>query len=111
MPDSLALEYEGRGFAGSFDLSAWLDRAEGVDVSALMEMRCGVPWDDVPSGLRDSCRDLAGEDAHLDPHTLTFRDQSGLLETLAREHPLLWERASGCTLRCEGTVDMFGEKS
>lgn len=109
MGHALALEYEGRGFSGSLDLSVWLDRAEGDDVAALMEMRPGTAWDDLPSGLRDAYRELAGDDARSEPATLIFRDQSTLLEMLLADHPLLWEAASGCTLRCEETMDMFGE--
>jgi len=111
MDEALALEYEGRGFSGSIDLSAWLDRAEGYDVAALMEMRTGMRWDDVPGGLHDAYRDLAGGDAHSDPDVLIFRDQTPLLKRLLRDHPLLWEAASGCTLRCDDTADMFGERS
>jgi len=109
MDEPLALEYEGRGFSGSIDLSAWLDRAEGDDVAALMEMRTGMAWCDAPPGLQDAYRDLAGADAHSDPDTLVFRDQSLLLERLVQDHPLLWEAASGCALRCDDTADMFGE--
>jgi hypothetical protein len=111
MDEALALEYEGRGFAGSIDLSAWLSRADGDDVAALMGMRAGMPWDDAPRGLRDAYGELAGEDAHSEPHTLAFGEQSLLLERLRRDHPLLWEAASGCALRCGDTADMFGDGS
>lgn len=110
MAETLALEYEGRGFAGSLDLSSWLDQAGSSDVTALMGMRTGMSWRDAPHGLQEAYRDLADGDAHTDPQILIFRDQSLLLERLRQDHPLLWEAASGCTLRCDGTMDMFGER-
>jgi len=109
MSDALAVEYEGRGFSGTIDLSAWLSRAEGDDVEALMGMHLGMPYADVPHGLQQAYRDLAGMDASTDPDTLIFRDQTALLVVLRRERPFLWEVASGCVLRCGKTVDMFGE--
>lgn len=109
MDHALALSYEGRGFSGSFDISAWLDRAENDDVVALMAMLGGMPYDEAPWGLHEAYRDLAGADASTDPDTLIFRDQAALLGVLRRHHPLLWEAASGCALRCEDTADMFGE--
>lgn len=111
MTHPLELLYEGRGFSGTIDLTDWLDQAEGEDVAALMAMDVGMSYADVPYGLQAAYRDLAGADASADPETLLFRDQTTLLVLLRRDHPLLWEAASGSAIRCDETSDMFGDRS
>ncbi|MFZ3481781.1 hypothetical protein [Sphingomonas sp. 3-13AW] len=108
MTSPLDLLYEGRGFSGTVDVRGWVPHAEPEDVVALMAMRTGLRFVDAPPGLKKAYLELAGLDSTTHPEILIFRDQGALLELLRRDHPLLWEHAAGCTLRCEVTPDMFG---
>jgi hypothetical protein len=111
MQDGIELIYEGRGFSGGLALESWLAEATPDDVVALMAMDRGMSYADAPFGIHAAYEELAGADAGRVPDTILFRDQAALLDLLRGRHPLLWEAASGSALRCDDTIDMFGEVS
>ena len=110
MSEAMLLEYRGRGVGGGFAVDAWLTDAADEDLVRLADMSEGVAFEDCPYGLQDAYRELAGEDRHHDPGELVFRDRDLLLAWLKRERPFAWEKASGQTIRCDDTTDMFEER-
>ena len=101
------LIYEGRGFSGSIDMAPWFADLDHEDVQALMKMWTGIPFQESPYGIQEAYRKSTHSED--EPHTLIFRDQTALLSELKKHWPLLWEAASGSTLRCNDTIDMYGE--